>query len=174
MTVFQTVVGSPILPSRTIMKKITIIIFVTMVLMGGYFAYIKTDKIENMEVATPLVYKDLVKILNLKANDTVTSTFVVMGEARGYWYFEASFPIELWSKDGKILASGIGQAQGEWMTENFVPFKTTLTVGLDYNGSPMGGATSSYSGPATLILHKDNPSGLPENEDSFEVPIFMK
>jgi len=39
-----------------------------------------------------------------------------------------------------------------------VPFRVTLDVG-------------AYSGPATLVLKRDNPSGLPENDASISVPI---
>ncbi|KND47493.1 MAG: hypothetical protein AB199_03625 [Parcubacteria bacterium C7867-004] len=89
-------------------------------------------------------------------------SFTVKGKARGYWYFEASFPIELLDKDGKVLASMPVQAQGDWMTENFVPFSVQIT------------APQSYIGPATLVLHKDNPSGLPENDASLSIPITVE
>ncbi len=32
----------------------------------------------------------------------------------------------------------------------------------------------SYRGPATLILLKDNPSGLPEHDDALEIPIVIQ
>lgn len=88
--------------------------------------------------------------------------FSVIGEARGYWFFEASFPIKLLDKDGNELDTAIAQAQGEWMTENFVPFKADLK------------APESYIGPATLVLMKDNPSGLPENDASISFPITIE
>jgi hypothetical protein len=86
----------------------------------------------------------------------------VKGRARGTWYFEASFPVELRDANGKILATGIAQAQGDWMTENFVPFSVTVT------------APQSYIGPATLVLKKDNPSGLPENDASLSIPLTIE
>jgi hypothetical protein len=88
--------------------------------------------------------------------------FSVIGEARGTWFFEASFPVELIDKDGKTLAIAVAQAQGEWMTEEFVPFKATIK------------APDSYIGPATLVLHKDNPSGLPEHDASISFPITVE
>jgi len=54
------------------------------------------------------------------------------------------------------------QAQGEWMTENFVPFKVELAV------------PKTYIGHATLVLHKDNPSGLPEHKASVSFPIIVE
>lgn len=95
--------------------------------------------------------------------------FSVIGKARGTWFFEASFPIEVLDKDGKSLATGIAQAQADpdtgeinWMTENFVSFKADIKI------------PEFYIGPATLILKKDNPSGLPENEASISFPITIE
>lgn len=88
--------------------------------------------------------------------------FSVIGKARGFWFFEASFPIQVLDKYGKVLAQGIAQAQGEWMTEDFVPFKADIKI------------PESYIGTATLILHKDNPSGLPENDASISFPIVIE
>jgi hypothetical protein len=88
--------------------------------------------------------------------------FSVIGEARGTWFFEASFPVEVLDKDGKHLTTGIAQAQSEWMTEDFVPFQAELKV------------PESYIGKATLVLHKDNPSGLAEHEASISFPITIE
>jgi hypothetical protein len=92
---------------------------------------------------------------------TVLPNFTITGEARGTWYFEADFPVEVRDPDGHVVGRGIAQAQGEWMTTNFVPFSAPIVV-------------ENYSGPATLILHKDNPSGLPEHDDSVSFPITVQ
>jgi hypothetical protein len=83
----------------------------------------------------------------------------VSGEARGRWFFEASFPVKLLDGDGAIIAQGIAEAQGDWMTADFVPFMATLTFDPP--------ATSA----GTLVLERDNPSGLPENDASVQVPV---
>lgn len=88
--------------------------------------------------------------------------FSVVGRARGQWFFEASFPMELRDKDGNVIAVGYSQAQGEWMTEEFVPFKGELKV------------PQSYIGPATLVLMKDNASGLPEHDAWISFPITVE
>ena len=93
---------------------------------------------------------------------TVGKSFTVTGEAPGNWYFEAVFPIQVRDKDNNKIGQTQGQAQSDWMTEAQVPF--TATVTLD----------TPYSGPATLVLLKDNPSGLPQNDDSLEVPIVIQ
>jgi hypothetical protein len=92
----------------------------------------------------------------------VGKEFSVLGRARG-WYFEASFPVELLDKDGNVLAQAPAQAQGDWMTSEFVDFKADLVV-----------ANQNYIGPATLVLKKDNPSGEPQNDASVSLPITVE
>lgn len=107
---------------------------------------------------SPLTYKDVLKIDNLKANQVVKSPLVITGQAR-LWYFEASFPVKLYDGNGKELAAVPAQAQGDWMTSSFVPFKVEL----------------QFIRPSTpngkIVFQKDNPSGLPQNEDKFEVLV---
>ncbi len=91
----------------------------------------------------------------------VSCPLLVEGEARGNWYFEATFPVQLLNKDGAVLFSTFASAQGEWMTEDFVPFKLELFYDID----------SSQTG--LLLLKKDNPSGLPENDKQLEIPIQL-
>lgn len=101
--------------------------------------------------------------VNLPFPGAVTGKkFTVVGKARGMWYFEAGFPIEVLDKDAKSIATGIGRAQGDWTTTEFVPFSTEITI------------PDSYQGEATLILKNDNPSGLPENEASVSFPITIE
>lgn len=94
-------------------------------------------------------------------NQTVSSPLIVEGRARGGWFFEASFPIELADDQNKTLGVSYVQAQADWMTEDFVPFKGELNY--------QTAATTT----GKLILRKDNPSGLPEFDDSFEVPVII-
>ncbi len=113
-----------------------------------------TENIGNeMEMA------DIIKIDSPRPNTKIASPLTITGQARGTWYFEAVFPVELQNADGNVLATGQAQAQSDWMTEDFVPFLATL----------------EFETPATaagnLILKKDNPSGLPENDKSLTVPV---
>jgi hypothetical protein len=97
----------------------------------------------------------------------VSSPLKITGKARGTWFFEASFPVTLTNWDGLIIAEGVAQAKDEWMTTEFVPFEATLTF-----TTPAGpGANQPNRG--FLILKKDNPSGLPEHDDSREIPVFF-
>ena len=69
---------------------------------------------------------DLICVSAPRPNQTISSPLVLEGEARGVWFFEASFPARLFDDDGNEIAVAIAQAQGEWMTEDFVPFLATL------------------------------------------------
>lgn len=98
------------------------------------------------------------------ANATVNNPLLITGKARGSWFFEASFPIYLLDSHGNMLGQGVAQAQGDWMTSNFVPFKATLTFTAD---------PQIIGDAGTLVLQKDNPSGLPENDDALRVPVTI-
>lgn len=102
---------------------------------------------------------NMVRVRFPDSDDAVSSPLTVEGEARGTWYFEASFPIRLLDARGTELAIAVAQAQGEWMTEDFVPFKAVLTFPVPTTET------------GTIVLEKDNPSGLPENADERRVPI---
>lgn len=123
--------------------------------------------IVNIPVANtnaPSEYYDLgekakvVKITSPQPGQLIKSPLTITGEARA-WYFEASFPVEVQDANGAVLGFGIAQAQGDWMTDAFVQFKAVL----DY--------TESTTSTGTLILRKDNPSGLPQYDDSVSVPV---
>ena len=108
---------------------------------------------------------DLIIIDTPKANQEVTSPITVTGKARGNWFFEASFPITVVNWDGLIIGEGIATADGEWMTTEFVPFTAHISYVL---------ATGTPYNRGAIILKKDNPSGLPENDDAREIPILFK
>lgn len=102
---------------------------------------------------------DLICVNNPKPNQEISSPLVLEGEARGNWFFEASFPIRLFDSNGKELAVAVAQAQDEWMTEEFVPFRATMEFEVPTTAT------------GTLVFEKDNPSGLPEHADSLIMPI---
>ena len=104
-------------------------------------------------------HADLIKVFSPIPNEVIASPLTVRGEARGNWYFEASFPMRLYDANGTELAVIPVQATGEWMTTEFVPFQTTLTFSVP--------ATTT----GTLVLEKDNPSGLTEFDDSISIPV---
>lgn len=120
------------------------------------------DKTYTEDIGNELLKTDLIRLENPRPNQVIKSPLVVQGEARGYWFFEASFPVYLTDWDGLIIAEGIATAKSEWMTEDFVPFEATLNFTVN---------PEVYSKRGTLILKKDNPSGLPEHDDALEIPV---
>lgn len=107
-------------------------------------------------------YKDLLRVTSPKSGNLISSPLVIKGQARGYWFFEASFPVRLLDEDGNEIAVGIAQAEGDWMTEDYVPFSVTINF------------QNSVGDIGYLVFEKDNPSGLPENADSVSMPIFFQ
>lgn len=111
---------------------------------------------------------DLIKLDSPVPNETISSPLKITGKARGTWFFEASFPVTLTDWDGRIIAEHYATADGEWMTEEFVDFTASLEFTNPYNsGDP------EFMSRGTLILKKDNPSGLPEHDDYLEIPVYF-
>lgn len=113
------------------------------------------------DIGNELEKTDLIIIDNPRPNQEIASPLLIQGQARGYWFFEASFPVKLYDGNNNLIAVGIAQAKSDWMTENFVPFEVELIF------SP------AETAKGVLILEKDNPSGLPENDDELRVPIYF-
>lgn len=111
------------------------------------------------DIGNELEKIDLIQLTTPRSNQTISSPLLIEGEVRGSWFFEGDFPIKLLDEYGNLIATAVAQAQGDWMTGDFVLFKATLEFAL------------STSTRATLILEKDNPSGLPENADELRVPV---
>jgi len=114
------------------------------------------------DIGNELEKSDLIKIDNPRPNQIIESPLFVKGEARGNWYFEASFPAKLFDDNGFLLGITPAQALGNWMTEDFVPFNVILPFAVP--------STSK----GRLILEKDNPSGLPEYADELRIPVYFK
>jgi len=111
------------------------------------------------DIGNELEKQDLIRVNSPRPNELIKSPVEIKGEARGTWYFEASFPIKLIDGVGNEVGHAIAQAKSDWMTVDFVPFEAKL----------------EFAGPiskkGTLIFKKDNPSGLPEKDDELRVPV---
>jgi len=141
--------------------KFIIIIFIIAIVLG-FYGYLVKRNIDTSNV----VKNDKIFVTIPIPNSIVTNPIVIKGEARGNWFFEASFPIIIVDWDGLIVGEGIATAESEWMTTDFVPFLAEIQYTL---------ATSSlYSTRGAIILKKDNPSGLPENDEAIEIPILFE
>lgn len=101
------------------------------------------------------------------ASAEITSPVTIAGQARGTWFSEGVFPVEVHDSNDKLLGSGQGNfapknATDTWMTEDFVDFKGEI----------------KFSQPTTasgyLLFKKDNPSGNPAMDESVKVAIRFK
>lgn len=119
-------------------------------------------KIEKRLVSYANASADMIRVTTPPPGAVVGKEFKIMGEARGNWYFEASFPIDILDRNGNKLATVVAQAKGEWMTTSFVPFEAQVKV------------PETYIGPAMVVLRKENASGLPENDASAWYPITIE
>lgn len=143
------------------MRTIIIGVLIVAAAVLGYVFY-SSRETAPVDGNPPPVSNEKIVVDTPKPGDLVGNPVVVSGRARGYWYFEASFPVEIVDANGKRLAMVPMQAIGEWMTEEFVPFS-----------SPVAFATTSAA-TGTIILHKDNPSGDPERDESVSIPIRFR
>ena len=129
--------------------------------MESYPRQCKTKGGESFreDIGNELEKDDLIRVSSPRPNAVVGSPLIVKGMARGNWFFEASFPVGLFDGNGVKISQGIAQAKGEWMTTDFVPFEVTLLFAVPTTAT------------GTLVLNKDNPSGLPEHEDELSIPV---
>jgi len=104
-----------------------------------------------------------VRLHDWTTNKSLSSPATITGEIPGNWSFEASFPVTLIDANGSTLAQQPAHLQGDWMTTSYVPFTTIVTF-----------ATPQTSKNGTLILQKDNPSGLPQNDDEIKIPVTLQ
>lgn len=114
------------------------------------------------DIGNTLEKQNLIQLTLPSPNQVVKSPLNIEGQARGKWFFEASFSVKILDANDKVLGTAVASTTSEWTTDNFVPFTSTLT----------------FETPTTqkgkLVLQKDNPSGLVENDDFLEIPIKFK
>ena len=91
------------------MKKLFIFaIAVFLFGIGAYFLLFRPDKISLPNINNNELEKsDLIRADFPRPNQTIQSPLIVKGEARGFWFFEASFPIKLLDDNGEFIAQGI-------------------------------------------------------------------
>ncbi len=156
------------------MKKYTTLLFGIVIIALASLAFWQmsmspTESDQNTnppdtENPTPSVPSEIEELKNIQIShqeNKIKSPVTITGQARGTWYFEASFPVKVLDANNQELGVSPAQAQGDWMTEEFVPFSVTI----------------NFSNPSTptgfLMFEKDNPSGLTEHDKSYKLPIVF-
>lgn len=107
-----------------------------------------------------VVSNQTINVQSPLVDQIITSPLSLVGEASGTWFFEGDFPVELLDSKGNIMATTYVLSTEDWMTERMVPFLGQL-VFKNPNNVKSG----------ILRFKKDNPSGLFENDENFDVPI---
>lgn len=129
--------------------------------------YAKTIYIDEITLAsaTSSCKSDLIILENVRPGDYINPEILleIEGVARGNWFFEADFPVQILDNHANVLGNGYASAQGEWMTTEFVPFKGSV----EFDQIP---PENSFG---KLVLKKDNPSDLEEFDDQLEVLIYF-
>ncbi len=103
-------------------------------------------------------------IISPKANEEIKSPVTVRGYANGDGWigFEAQAgSVKIFDKNNDLLSSASLAIQGEW-TQSPVYFEATLEF------------VNSEKGNGQLIFSNENPSGLPEKDKTFILPIRFK
>jgi hypothetical protein len=136
---------------KKIILGIVLLVLISIITIAA-FLFLNSDK----EIDTDI------RGLSVKSGQKITSPLIVEGEARGGWFFEASFPIKITNEQNNILGYSFVQAQTDWMTEDFVPFKGEISY------------VSENGGNGFLVLSKDNPSGLSEHDKEIKIPINLE
>ncbi len=134
------------------MKKIFYIILAVVLIFAAVeiFLFKKSENNQQVIIDEP------------KAYGIVKSPLNFSGRAKGFWFFEATAPAYVKNKSGDVIGQGQARAEGEWMTADYVKFSGTI----------------EFKKPAEqegfFVIAKDNPSGLPENNASIEIPVKFK
>lgn len=101
-----------------------------------------------------------VSLSSPESMQVVSSPIQVTGQAPGTWFFEGQIQAVLVDQNDNELGSISIQTKENWMTESAVNFSGQL---------PFTPPSTGSSGE--LIIRKENPSGLPENEREVRMTV---
>lgn len=145
-----------------IIKKYIIVLSSIIIIIVPQLLIRYNKNIQKKEVTSESYSKEQLSdiiVYTPQPNDVVTNPLVVRGKARGTWYFEGEFPITLYYgvKDAFVNINAF--ALGEWMTEDYVDFEVIINFPVPSENDGL------------LVLSKNNPSDLRENDASLRIPL---
>lgn len=120
---------------------------------------IQTIQVPLIPTATPNSISE-VNITSIKSQGLITSPVEILGTIDRSWTWEGTFQIEIVDGNGESLNSfpvGVIFENDDDKVGEFsisIPFESTTESGF-------------------IVVHSDNPSGLPENEKTFKLPIIF-
>lgn len=97
---------------------------------------------------------------NVPRNSVIKTDQIVAGKIDNSWLFEGQFNIQIKDSSGRVIATTpVKIVEGQdWTVPGLKDFSVKITF-----------KTNSQSG--TLVINSDNPSGLPENQKSYSIPV---
>jgi len=142
-----------------IMKKITLIVIILAVIIFVLFGILLfwQDKKETLPTNEELG----IEVFLPKINEEINSPLEIIGTVfgNGWIGFEGQVgTVKLFNSNGEKIAESYLEATTEWMQPS-VRFKTTLNF------------ISLFIDDGVLVFNNENPSGLPENNREFILPI---
>lgn len=122
-----------------------------------------TEEVGNLVNDEELSH-DMVVVSKPVLGEVISSPLIVEGTARGGWFFEGSFPIDITDIEGNIIAQKYATTKdgADWMVgrEVEIPFEGEIQFTVPE------GVTEGY-----VVFKKDNPSDLRELDDQFAIPV---
>ncbi len=144
--------------------KILFVILGLLILAALILIIIARQKLQRqsgpvLQEAGSQLLADEIIVAQPLAGQTLASPITLSGRARGSWFFEASFPVQLLDEDGSVLGAAAVTAQSDWQTQDYVPFSGSLSF------------TRPKGKTGSLIFRNDNPSGSPQNQKEFRLKV---
>ncbi len=120
---------------------------------------IEEDPSADMENDETANLSDQIIVTYPVADQLIASPLIITGEARGTWFFETNFPVDLLDSNENVLVRHYAVTEEGWMTEDFISFTATI----------------EFEDPKTatgfIILRKNNPSDIRENDAELIIPV---
>lgn len=131
--------------------------------IGEYFLFSRNKHLLNPPpiAATPTPNPSTEPVvISPRPGDIIKSPLTVEGTVPSGWMFEGVIPIKIVDEYGNLIVQGLGSelTPGSWQSGIPIDFEGVLEY-----------TTTAKKG--FVVLEKDNPSGLPENGDKYEIPV---
>lgn len=151
------------------MKPVYVIALILVILIPVVIVATRPSLPTPSPTATPVVSslpqeendpEEVVVLDKLSEGSIVSSPLTITGTVPPGWMFEGQFQVFLMDSERNGIAKTSAQEvePGSWQSGEPVKFAATLKY-----------ATEKEKG--ILRFEKDNPSGLPENDDSYEINV---
>ncbi len=91
-------------------------------------------------------------------NAEVPCEFEIEGEISSSWFFEGSFLVKIYVGN-KVVHESVAYSEEDWLKDGTISFYSDIDC------------KEGCVGEGKIVLEKDNPSGLEENSDRYEIPV---